>query len=337
MKVWEIAGQFGLENLRLTEAPEPVPGHGQVKLRMLAASINYRDLVVVEGNYGRAIRPPVVPLSDGVGEVVALGPGVSRLKLGDRVCPTFFPDWSCGQPHDSVMQLHRARGAAQNGTLCEALVVDERATVAVPDYLSHEEAATLPCAGVTAWNALTYGRPTLPGESVLVQGTGGVSVFALQFAAMMGARVIVTSSSDEKLDRARALGAGEVVNYRTTPEWHQEVRRFLPEGVDRIVEVGGADTVSRSIKCVRMGGVIAMIGVLSGARSAIDLPLVVMRFIRLEGITVGSTEHFEAMVKAMTHARLRPQVGAVLPFDQAPLAFEKIKAGGTFGKICITM
>lgn len=337
MKVWEIAGQFGLENLRLTDAPEPVPGHGEVKLRMLAASINYRDLVVVEGNYGRAIRPPVVPLSDGVGEVVALGPGVGRLKLGDRVCPTFFPDWTCGQPHDSVMQMHRARGAAQNGTLCEALVVDERATVKVPDYLSHEEAATLPCAGVTAWNALTYGRPTLPGESVLIQGTGGVSIFALQFAAMMGARVIVTSSSDEKLDRARALGASEVVNYRTTPEWHQEVRRFLPEGVDRIVEVGGADTVARSIKCVRMGGVIAMIGVLSGARSAIDLPLVVMRFIRLEGITVGSTEHFEAMVKAMTHARLRPQVGAVLPFEQAPQAFEKIKAGGTFGKICITM
>jgi len=337
MKVWEIAGQFGLENLRLTEAPEPVPGHGQVKLRMLAASINYRDLVVVEGNYGRAIRPPVVPMSDGVGEVVALGPGVSQLRLGDRVCPTFFPDWTCGKPHDSVMQMHRARGASQNGTLCEALVVDERSTVKMPDYLTHEEAATLPCAGVTAWNALTYGTPTLPGESVLIQGTGGVSVFALQFATMMGARAIVTSSSDEKLDRARALGATDVVNYRTTPEWHQEVRRFLPEGVDRIVEVGGADTVSRSIKCVRMGGVIAMIGVLSGAKSAIDLPLVVMRFIRLEGITVGSTEHFEAMVKAMAHARLRPQIGAVLPFDQAPKAFEKIKAGGTFGKICVTM
>jgi len=337
MKVWEITERFGLENLRLTEAPEPMPGHGQVKLRMLAASINYRDLVVIEGNYGRAIKPPVVPMSDGVGEVVALGPGVKRLKLGDRVCPTFFPDWTCGKPRDNVMQLDGARGASGNGTLCEFLVADERSTVKVPDYLSNEEAATLPCAGVTAWNALTYGTPTLPGDTVLVQGTGGVSVFALQFATMMGARVIVTSSSDEKLERARALGASDVVNYRSTPEWHQEVRRILPEGVDRIVEVGGGDTVSRSIKCVRMGGVIAMIGVLSGARSAIDLPLIVMRFIRLEGITVGSTEHFEAMVKAMAHARIRPQIGAVLPFDQAPLAFEKIKAGGTFGKICVTM
>lgn len=337
MKVWKITEQFGLGNLRLTEAPEPMPGHGQVKLRMLAASINYRDLVVIEGNYGKAIKPPVVPMSDGVGEVVALGPGVRRLKLGDRVCPTFFPDWTCGKPRDGVMQLDGARGASGNGTLCEFLVTDERSTVKVPDYLSNEEAATLPCAGVTAWNALTYGTPTLPGDTVLVQGTGGVSVFALQFATMMGARVIVTSSSDEKLERARALGASDVVNYRSTPEWHQEVRRILPDGVDRIVEVGGADTVSRSIKCVRMGGVIAMIGVLSGARSAIDLPLVVMRFIRLEGITVGSTEHFEAMVKAMAHARIRPQIGAVLPFDQAPLAFEKIKAGGTFGKICVTM
>ena len=337
MKAWEISEAFGLANLRLTEAPEPVPGHGQVKLRMRAASINYRDLVVVEGNYGRAIKPPVVPMSDGVGEVVALGAGVNRLKLGDRVCPTFFPDWTCGAPRDSVMQLDRARGASRNGTLCEFLAVDERSAVKVPDYLTDVEAATLPCAGVTAWNALTYGTPTRPGDTVLVQGTGGVSVFALQFATLMGARVIVTSSSDEKLDRARALGATDVVNYRSTPEWHQEVRRFLPDGVDRIVEVGGADTVSRSIKCVRMGGVIAMIGVLSGGKSAIDLPLVVMRFIRLEGITVGSTEHFEAMLKAMTQARMRPQIGAVVPFDQAPAAFEKIKAGGTFGKICVTM
>lgn len=337
MKVWEIAGDFGLQNLRLTDAPEPVPGHGEVKLRMLAASINYRDLVVVEGNYGKAIRPPVVPLSDGVGEVVAVGPGVTRLRVGDRVCPTFFPDWTGGAPRDSAIQLQRSRGASRDGTLCEALVVDERAAVKVPDYLSNVEAATLPCAGVTAWNALTYGRPTLPGDTVLIQGTGGVSVFALQFAAAMGARAIVISSSDEKLDRARALGASEVVNYRTTPEWHQVVRRFLPEGVDRIVEVGGADTVPRSIKCIRTGGVIAMVGVLSGGRAAIDLPLIVMRFIRLEGITVGSTEHFEAMVKAMAHARIRPQIGAVVPFDQAPLAFEKIKAGGTFGKICVTL
>ena len=219
MKVWEIAGQFGLENLRLTEGPEPVPGHGQVKLRMLAAAINYRDLVVVEGNYGRAIRPPVVPMSDGVGEVVALGPGVGRLKLRDRVCPTFFPDWTCGPPHDSVMQLHRARGAAQNGTLCEALVVDERAAVKVPDYLSHEEAATLPCAGVTAWHALMVaGTPLKAGDSVLTLGTGGVSLHALQFAKVAGASVICTSSSEEKQARLQQLGAAATINYKTYPD-----------------------------------------------------------------------------------------------------------------------
>lgn len=337
MKVWEIGSEFGLENLALVERPEPEPGPREVKLRMRAASMNYRDLVVVEGNYGRAIRPPVVPLSDGVGEVVALGAGATRWKIGQRLCPTFFPDWPAGAPRDAAMQLQRARGASGNGTLAEYLVVDEAAAVAVPDYLSDAEAATLPCAGVTAWNALTYGDPILPGESVLVQGTGGVSVFALQFARLMGARVIVTSSSDERLERARALGADDFVNYRQTPEWHQAVRRFLPEGVDRIVEVGGAETMARSIKCVRVGGTIAMIGVLSGAKSAIDLPLVVMRFVRLQGITVGSTEHFEAMLRAMAQARLRPQIGEVLPFERAAAAFDLIRGGGTFGKICIAM
>lgn len=337
MKVWEITAGFGLDQLRLGDAPEPEPGPGEIKLRLLAASINYRDLVVVEGNYGRAIKPPVVPLSDGVGEVVAVGPGATRFRPGDRVCPSFFPDWTGGGPRDAVMRLERARGASRNGTLAEYLVVDERSPVRVPDYLSDTEAATLPCAGLTAWNALTYGTRTMPGDTVLVQGTGGVSIFALQFGVMLGARVVVTSSSDDKLERAKALGASDVVNYRRQPEWHQEVRRLLPDGVDRIVEVGGAETVARSIKCVRTGGTIAMIGVLSGARGAVDLPLVVMRFIRLEGITVGSSEHFEAMVKAMAHARLRPQIGAVLPFDRAREAFDLIKAGGTFGKICVTI
>jgi len=337
MRAWEISSEFGLSNLRLVELPEPTPTAGQVKLRMLAASINYRDLVVVEGAYGRAVKAPVIPMSDGVGEVIDVGPEVTRFRVGDRVCPTFFPDWLHGEPREEVMRLDSGLGASRAGTLCEVMVVNEQSAVRVPDYLTNEEAATLPCAGLTAWNALTYGRQVRPGDLVLIQGTGGVSTFALQFAKLMGARVIVTSSSDEKLGRAKELGADETLNYRTFPEWHQEVKKNHAGGVDRIIEVGGADTLARSLKCVRVGGVLAMVGVLSGAKPPLDLPLVVMRFVRLEGITVGSREHFEAMLRALDQSKLRPCVEVVIPFKEAPSAFERVKAGGTFGKICVRM
>lgn len=335
MKAWKITDTFGLENLHLSDLPEPEPAPRQVKLRMLAASLNYRDLVIVEGQYGKVIRTPLIPASDGVGEVVAVGAGVTRFKVGDRVCPIFFPDWIAGEPRENAMRQQSALGASANGALCEFMVVDEDRAVKIPEYMTDEEAATLPCAGVTAWNALMYGRSTRPGETVLVQGTGGVSIFALQMAKMIGAKVLVTSSSDEKLERTRQMGADATINYKQADEWHQAVRKQLPDGVDRVVEIGGAETLSKSLKAVRTGGIISLVGILTGGRATLDLPLVVMRNIRLEGITVGSRDDFESMLKAMEYTRLRPTIGTTVPFATAPSAFLLLKSGGTFGKICI--
>jgi NADPH:quinone reductase-like Zn-dependent oxidoreductase len=336
MKAWQIKNEFGVNNLAMDEVEVAPTGPGQVKLRMLASSMNYRDLVIVEGQYGRVVKPPVIPLSDGVGEVVEVGKDVSRFKLGDRVCPIFFPDWLKGEPSEAAMKQSSALGASSNGTLCEFMVVDAERAVKVPEYLTPVEAASLPCAGVTAWNALNYGRPVKPGELVLVQGTGGVAIFALQFAKMLGARAVVISSSDEKLKMAQELGADFVINYRENPEWHQVLRKQLPDGVDRVIEVGGADTLNKSLKAVRLGGILALVGILSGGRATLDLPLVVMRNVRLEGITVGSRDDFEAMLAAMEKATMHPRVGATVSFAEAPKAFELVKAGGTFGKICIS-
>lgn len=337
MKQWEIREQFGLDNLRMTEADEPSPGQGEIKIRLRAMSLNYRDLVVVQGAYGKALKPPVIPGSDGAGEVVEVGLGVSRFKVGDRVCPIFFPDWIEGEPSEAVLRMDRALGASRNGMFCEFAVVNEKSAVKVPQYLSFEEAAAIPCAGVTAWNTLTYGRSVKSGETVLVQGTGGVSIWALQLAKMLGAKVIITSSSDEKLERAKGLGADATINYATNPEWHQEVRKLVPSGVDRVIEVGGADTLPKSIKAVRGGGVISSVGVLSGVKASLELGLVVMRFVRLEGVTVGSREHFEALLAAMEPSQMKPVIGNVLSFGEVPMAFDQVKRGGTFGKLCITV
>jgi NADPH:quinone reductase-like Zn-dependent oxidoreductase len=337
MKVWEITDKFGLENLRFSDVREPDPGHGQLKLKVLASSINSRDLYVVEGLYGRAIKPPVVPMSDCVAEVVELGPGVTRFKKGDRVCPIFFPEWISGEPREEMMRLDSALGGSSNGVLADFIVVSEQSAVGIPPYLSDREAATLPCAAVTAWNALSYGRPIRPGETVLIQGTGGVSLFALQFAKAMGANTIVISSSDAKLARVRDLGADLTINYGTFPDWHQEIRKAHGGGVDRVIEVGGADTLAKSLKVVRVGGVIASVGVLSGGKAALDLPLVVMRNVRIEGITVGSRDDFEAMLRAMQQAQIRPQIAEVIPFASAPTAFDRLKSGGAFGKIGVAM
>ncbi len=337
MKVWKIADKFGLDNLRLSDAQEPTPGHCQLKLRVLASSINSRDLYVVEGLYGRAIRLPVVPMSDCVAEVVELGPGATRFQIGERVCPIFFPDWISGEPREEVMRLDSALGGSRNGVLADYILINERSAVRVPDYLTDPEASTLPCAAVTAWNSLMYGRSIKPGETVLIQGTGGVSVFALQFAKMAGANAIVISASHAKLKRAKELGADFTLNYRDFPDWHQEIRKVYGGGVDRVVEVGGADTLSKSLKVVRVGGVIGSVGVLSGGKAELDLPLVVMRSVRIEGTTVGSRDDFDAMLKAMEQAKIRPQIGEVVSFANAPIAFERIKNGGAFGKICISM
>ena len=309
MKVWQIADSFGLENLRQTEMAEPSPGLGEIKIRIQAASLNYRDLIIVEGKYGKVIKPPIVPLSDAVGQVVEIGPDVTRFKVGDRACPIFFQDWIAGEPREDILRQETALGTSLNGVLGEFKISSEQCAVRVPEYLTDEEAAALPCAAVTAWNALTYGQPVRPGETVLIQGTGGVAIFALQFSKMMGARVVIMSSSEDKMVKAIELGADAAINYRTTEAWHHEVRRSVPSGVDRVIEVGGGDTLDKSLKSVRAGGTISLVGVLSGGKALIDLPLVVMRRVRLEGITVGSRSDFEAMLRAMEYAELRPQIG----------------------------
>lgn len=336
MQVVEIRERFGLEHLTVGERSEPVAGPGQVALRMRAASLNYRDLLMVLGRYDPRQRLPLIPCSDGVGEVVSVGEGVARVKIGDRVSPIFAQRWIGGEPTRD--KLRSTLGGPLDGTLAEGMALDAEGVVRVPDHLTDEEAATLPCAGVTAWNALvTYGRVTA-GDTVLVLGTGGVSLFALQFGTLLGARVIVTSSSDEKLERAMALGAWKVINYAATPEWGREARAMAGgEGVDLVVEVGGAGTLAQSVAAVRFGGRISLIGNLAGAKSEINLIPLFMRQIRVQGILVGSRKDFEAMNRAIEAHGLHPPVSRIHPMEEARAAFEHMTARDHFGKIAVSI
>ena len=272
MRAYEVRS-FGLDHLTLAERPMPRPGPGQVRVRIRAATLNYRDLLVVEGRYNPKLRLPLIPVSDGAGVVDAVGDGVSRFRPGDRVVGVFFQGWIEGEP--TAEKLATGLGANLDGMLCEHRVFDEAGLLPVPDYLSDAEAAALPCAGVTAWSAIvTLGR-VRPGDVVVVQGTGGVALFALQFAKLIGATVILTSSDDAKLARGQALGADHLVNYRTEPEWSRPVKALTEgRGADLIVEIGGGSTLAQSIRAVRVGGTLAMIGVVAGATaSAAPLPL----------------------------------------------------------------
>ena len=327
MKAWRFVESFGLENLRPVELPEPVPGPGEVVVRVRACSLNYRDLVVSKGGYGRAVRTPLVPLSDGAGEVEAVGPGVTRVQPGDRVCGIFMQRWLDGPPDDD--KAASAMGGAVDGMLAERVCLNAEGLVHFPAHLSFEEAATLPCAAVTAWNALFRSGGLKPGERVLLLGSGGVSVFALQFAKMAGAHVIATSGSDAKLERLRAMGADQVINYKTEPDWEKEAA-----GVDHVVEVGGAGTLPRSIKAVRRGGHIALIGVLAGAGEFDPRPIL-LKAIRLQGIYVGSRAMFEEMNRAISHAGLHPAIDRVFGFEEAPEAMRYMETGAHFGKISI--
>jgi NADPH:quinone reductase-like Zn-dependent oxidoreductase len=334
MKCWRFTDGFGIENLRLIDLPEPVPGPGQAVVQVRACSLNYRDLLVVKGAYGRAVQPPITPLSDGAGEVLAVGPGVSRVKPGDRVCAIFMQAWIDGGPDDSKSAT--ALGGAIDGVLAEQVCLDAEGLVKIPEHLSFEEAATLPCAAVTAWNALFVSGGLKPGESILTLGTGGVSLFAVQFARMAGARVIATSSRDEKLERVRTLGADGVVNYKTTPAWDKRVRELTGgAGVDHVVEVGGAGTLPLSIKSVRTGGHIALIGVLSGGE--MDPRPLLMKSVRLQGIYVGSREMFEAMNRAIGASEMKPVIDRVFGFREIGEAIEYMSSGAHFGKVCLKL
>jgi NADPH:quinone reductase-like Zn-dependent oxidoreductase len=333
MKLYEIRERFGLDALTLTERPQPQPGPHEVLVRLKAASLNYRDLMVVKGQYNPKMRLPRVPCSDAAGEVAEVGHGVTRVKAGQRVAGIFMQKWIAGEIDET--KARSALGGAIDGLLAEYAVLHEGGLVHVPEHLSYEEAATLPCAAVTAWHGLVTEGRVKPGDTVLCQGTGGVSLFALQFARLAGARVIITSSSDDKLKRARELGAAEGVNYKTTPEWGDKVRELTGgRGVDHVVEVGGAGTLGQSLKAVRMGGQISLIGVLSGVGQANPLPIL-MKNVRVQGIFVGSREMFEAMNRAIAEHRLKPVVGRVFAFAEAPAAFRHMESAAHFGKICI--
>jgi NADPH:quinone reductase-like Zn-dependent oxidoreductase len=335
MKVFEIQGGFGLDKLRLAERPQPAPGPGQVLLKLEAVSLNYRDLLVVKGLYNPKMKLPRIPVSDGAGRITAVGPGVTRVKAGQRVCGLFMPDWVEGELNDT--RARSALGGGVDGLLAEYAVLPETGVISVPEHLTAEEAATLPCAAVTAWNGLVEAGRVRPGETVLVQGTGGVSLFALQFARLAGARVLITSSSDAKLERARGLGAHDTINYKTTPEWGDRARELTAgRGVDHVIEVGGAGTLPQSFKAIRPGGHLALIGILSGYGECNPLPIL-MKGIRVTGIFVGSGALLEAMNRAIALHQLRPVVDRVFPFEQAPDALRHMESGSHFGKIVILM
>jgi NADPH:quinone reductase-like Zn-dependent oxidoreductase len=334
MRVFELRDGFGLEALHLAERPDPRPGPGQILLQMRAFSLNYRDLMVIKGTYNPKQRLPLVPLSDGVGQVAAVGEDVTRVRVGDRVAGIFMQQWLSGEVNEA--RSRSSLGAQSEGVLAEFVVLSQEGVVHVPEHLTDEEAATLPCAAVTAWHALVTEGSVKPGDMVLTQGTGGVSLFALQFARLCGARVIVTSSSDAKLARVQELGASDGINYKTTPDWDKRARQLTGEvGVDHVVELGGAGTLPGSLKAVRMGGRISLIGVLTGGAGEVNPLPVLMKNVRVQGIYVGSREMFEDMNRAIALHQLRPVVDRVFPFTEVPAALRYMESGAHFGKIVI--
>ncbi len=337
MKSWVISKHHALEGLSLVDQRTPEPSAGEVLVRVRAVSLNYRDILTIENQRPGNLPPPLVPCSDGAGEVIATGAGVTRWKPGDRVAGAFFRDWISGR---FDLKYHSgAAGGSMHGWLRENVSYPEHSLVSVPEGYSFEEAATLPCAAVTAWQSLFTRGGLQPGNTVLVLGTGGVSIFALQLAHAAGARVIVTSSSDEKLVRARSLGAWATVNYKATPDWDKEVWRITEKrGVDHVIEVGGPGTLGKSLNAVAAGGQIALMGVLTGfgAPDAGLFPLTA-RNARLDGIYVGSRADFEALNAFLTQHHIRPIIDRTFPFDQAREAFDHMKSAGHFGKIVITL
>jgi NADPH:quinone reductase-like Zn-dependent oxidoreductase len=325
-----------MDNVRLGTRPDPLPGPGEVRLAMRASALNYRDLLVPVRGYGsRQQTLPLVLLGDGVGVVDAVGEGVTRFAAGDRACPIPYPSWMGGEPN--AERLSASFGCEVDGTMADYMVLSEACAARVAHHLSDVEAAALPCAAVTAWRALVTEGRVKPGDKVLVQGTGGVSLFALQFAKALGAYVIVTSSSDEKLERARAMGADAGINYRTVAEWGRRAREIAgADGVDHIVEVGGQQTLPQSLRAIRVGGTISMIGVLSGGTMDTRLGPIVTRHIRLQGITVGSRDDFEAMMRAIALHGLRPAIDRVFRFEELREALDHLARGQHFGKICIS-
>ncbi|MEH2284514.1 MAG: NAD(P)-dependent alcohol dehydrogenase [Nostoc sp.] len=336
MKAYEIQSNAGIDALALVDRPQAKPAAAQVLIQVKAISLNYRDLLVIEGAYGAGQKYPLIPVSDGAGEVVAVGEGVTRVKIGDRVAGIFFQDWIYGSLTKEKMKSDLGGGI--DGMLAEYVVLHQDGLVILPDHLSYIEGATLPCAAVTAWHGLVTKGNIRAGDSILLLGTGGVSIFALQFAKIHGARAIITSSSDQKLAQAKQLGADETINYKITPDWEKQVYQLTNRtGVDHVVEVGGAGTLPKSLQAVRIGGRISLIGVLSGRGNEIDPMPILFKSLTVQGIYVGSREMFEAMNQAMQQHQIKPIIDRVFPFTEAREAYHYLKSAAHFGKIVMTL
>jgi NADPH:quinone reductase-like Zn-dependent oxidoreductase len=335
MRAYQLPkGGAGIDALTKVERPTPKPGHRQVLVKVAACSLNFRDLGIVRGTYRMAVPENIVPLSDGAGEVVEVGPGVKRVKAGDKVAGCFFQRWPGG---DAAPDVHAtALGGGIDGMLAEHVVLEEEGVVKLPPHLTLEEGATLPCAAVTVWHAMMEHAKLIAGQTVLLLGTGGVSVFGLQLAHAMGMQSVITSSSDAKLAKAKALGANHAINYKTTPDWEKSAMEFTGgRGVDHVVEVGGQGTLTRSFGALRVGGKISMIGNLSGAATELNPGLIMGRRANIQGISVGSTQMFEALNRAIAVSAIKPVIDKVFGFDDVKAAYNHMAAGAHFGKIVI--
>ncbi len=335
MRAFLLPGPDGIDALKQVDLPEPKPGRRQILVKVHACSLNYRDLAIVRGQYRAGAKADLIPLSDGAGEVVAVGDDVTRFKTGDRIAGCFFQRWIGGEAPADAHSC--ALGGGIDGMLADYVVLEEGGAVAVPEHLSYEEAAALPCAAVTAWHALVDHGGLIAGRTILVQGTGGVSVFALQIARMFGAAVVATSSSDAKLARVAEMCATHCINYKTTPEWDKAALEFTGgRGVDQVVEVGGAGTFAKSIAAIRTGGKVSMIGVLS--RQAEINPMMIMaKRANVQGISVGSTQMFEALNAALSVSKVKPVIDRVFEFSDTIAAFKHLESAAHFGKVVIRL
>jgi NADPH:quinone reductase-like Zn-dependent oxidoreductase len=333
VRAWEIPA-FGLDRLTLVDRPRPALGPRQARVAVKAVSLNYRDHLMIAGSYDPRLSLPTVPCSDASGEVIELGAGATRFRLGERVITSFAQRWIAGAPTHE--KLRSTLGGPLPGTLATELALDEEGLVRAPSHLSHEESATLPCAGLTAWHALVDQGGLAAGQSVLVQGSGGVSIFALQIARAMGARVIATSSRADKRERLLAMGASDVIDYVADRDWGKTVKRLADgRGVDHVVEVGGAGTLAQSLRAVAVGGTVHVIGILSGTSEPLAITPILMNEVRLQGIMVGPRESLEALVRMVDTLRLRPVIDRIFPFEEARTAIAHLASGAHFGKIVL--
>ena len=335
MRAYQLPkGGAGIDALVEIERPDPKPAYRQVLVKVKACSLNFRDLAIARGSYRMPARDNLIPLSDGAGEVIAIGPGVTRVKTGDRVAGNFFQRWVGGEPGPDTHTS--ALGGGIDGMLADYVVLEEDGVVKIPAHLSLEEGATLPCAAVTVWNAMVEHAKLKAGDTILLQGTGGVSIFGLQFAHAMGIRAIIISSSDEKLAQAKKLGAAHGINYKTTPDWEKAAMEFTGgKGVDHVVEVGGAATLTRSFGAIRAGGAITMIGGLSGGATELNPGLIFSRRVNVQGISVGSTQMFMAMNRAIDVNAIKPVIDKIFAFADTQVAYRHMASGAHFGKIVI--